>query len=120
LRQLIDDERGTVTNVWIHVPDTDLETNTGDHADHQHVARAVLEAIPDLPWIHRVFYLTYVTAELEVNMNATDREIEAGTFGALVAGLAAFDHGSAWDPLHRSWLSRHYYRVEPGTGQWSP
>src|SRR5687768_1225187 len=41
-------------------------------------------------------------------------KFEAGTFAALAAGITALDHPSPWDRLHRSWLSRHYFRVEPG------
>ena len=114
LRQLIDHERGTATNVWVNIPDTNIEKNLGDHADHQHMAQGVLEAIADLPWINKALYLDYVTADMKENMNSAEREIEAGTFAALAMGVAALDHPSPWDRLHRSWLSRHYFRIEPG------
>src|SRR5678816_3876460 len=38
LRKLIDHERGTVTNVWVNIPDTNIVKNVGDHADHQHLS----------------------------------------------------------------------------------
>ncbi len=120
LRGLIDRERGAATNVWVNLPDTDVKKNTGDHADHQHMAQGVLEAIAGLPCINKAFYLDYVTASLPENLSTPEREIEAGTFAALVVGLTAMDHPSSWDPLHRSWLSRHYVRVEPGTGPCRP
>ncbi len=115
LRKLIDLERGTATNVWVNLPDPDMTRNIGDHPDHQHVTKGVLNAIADLHWINKAFYLNYVTAKMEENMSAPDREIEAGTFAALVVGLTALDHPSSWEPMHRSWLSRHYFRIEPGT-----
>jgi hypothetical protein len=114
LRKLIDHERGTATNVWVNIPDTNIVKNVGDHADHQHMAQGVLEAITELPWINKALYLDYVTADIEENMSSAEREIEAGTFAALSMGLTALDHPSPWDRLHRSWLSRHYFRVEPG------
>jgi hypothetical protein len=114
LRKLIDHERGTVTNVWVNIPDTNIVKNVGDHADHQHMAQGVLEAIGDLPWINKALYLDYVTADMKENMSSAEREIEAGTFAALSMGLTALDHPSPWDRLHRSWLSRHYFRIEPG------
>jgi LmbE family N-acetylglucosaminyl deacetylase len=114
LRKLIDQERGTATNVWVNIPDTNIVKNVGDHADHQHMAQGVLEAIADLPWINKALYLDYVTADMEENMSSAEREIEAGTFAALSMGLTALDHPSPWDRLHRSWLSRHYFRIEPG------
>lgn len=116
LRALIDAERGSAANVWINVADTDTSKNVGDHSGHQHTAMAVMEAVSELPCINRAFYLDYITAEMPENMSADEREIEAGTFGALVVGLTALDHWSAFDGLHRSWLSRHYYRTEPGNG----
>ena len=119
LRALIDHERGNAVSVWVNLSDTDTVKNVGDHQDHLHTARGVLEAIADLPCINKVFYLDYVTERLPENMSASEREIEAGTFGALVVGLTALDHRSPWDTLHRSWLSRHYFRTEPGTGQCS-
>jgi hypothetical protein len=110
----MDHERGTATDVWVNIPDTDIAKNVGDHADHQHMAQGVLEAIADLPWINKALYLDYVTADMAENMSSAEREIEAGTFAALATGLTAMDHPSPWDRLHRSWLSRHYLRIEPG------
>jgi hypothetical protein len=115
-RSLVHFERGAATNVWVNIPDTDLTRNVGDHADHQHMAQGVLDAVQDMPWIHKALYLNYVTADLPENMLTPDREIEVGTFAALVAGLTALDHPSPWEPMHRSWLSRHYFRMERGTG----
>jgi hypothetical protein len=120
LRKLIDHERGPATNVWVNIPDTNIEKNVGDHTDHQHMAQGVLEAIADLPWINKALYLDYVTADMEENMSSAEREIEVGTFAALSMGLTALDHPSPWDRLHRSWLSRHYFRVERGVGKPSP
>ena len=119
LRKLIDYERGPATNVWVNIPDTNIVKNVGDHADHQHMAQGVLEAIADLPWINKALYLDYVTADMEENMSSVEREIEAGTFAALSMGVAALDHPSPWDRLHRSWLNRHYFRIEPGVGSTS-
>lgn len=115
LRELIIRERGQASNVWINVADTTLEKNPGDHPDHQHLAQGVLEAIAGMPWINKAFYLNYVTAKLNENLSTPDREIEAGTFAALVVGLTALDHPGTWEPLHRSWLGRQYVRIEtPG------
>src|SRR6185503_3393713 len=119
MRKLIDRERGTATNVWVNIPDTNMVKNVGDHADHQHMAQGVLEAIADLRWINKALYLNYVTASMEENMSSAEREIEAGTFAALSIGLTVLDHPSPWDRLHRSWLSRHYFRIERGVGSTS-
>jgi len=94
LRKLIDHERGRVTNVWVNIPDTNIEKNLGDHTDHQHMAQGVLEAIADLPWINKALYLNYVTADMAENMSSAEREIEAGTFAALSMGLTALDHAA--------------------------
>jgi len=120
LRTLIDHERGSATNVWVNIPDTNVEKNVGDHSDHQHMAQGVLEASADLRWINKALYLDYVTADMDENMTSVEREIEAGTFAALSMGLTALDHPSPWDRLHRSWLSRHYFRIERGVGKPSP
>lgn len=117
LRALIDYERGGAATVWVNLSDPDTKKNIGDHEDHLHTARGVLDAIADLPCINKAFYMDYITASMPENMTASEREIEVGTFGALVVGLTALDHGSPWDKLHRSWLSRHYYRTEHGTGK---
>jgi hypothetical protein len=115
LRELIDAERGSAQNVWVNIPDTDLQKNVDDHADHQHMARAVLEAIDDLPCINKAFYLNYVTADLPENMTSAEQQIEAGTFAALVVGLTELDHPSPFEPMHRSWLGRHYFRTQPAS-----
>lgn len=117
LRALIDHERGDAPTVSVNLPDTDISKNKGDHEDHQHTAKGVLEAISDLPCINKAFYLNYITETMPVNMTPAEREIEAGTFGALVVGVTALDHSSPWDKLHRGWLSRHYFRTVPGKGK---
>jgi GlcNAc-PI de-N-acetylase len=114
LRKLIEQEIGTATNAWVNIPDTNIVENVGDHADHQHMAQGVLEAIADIHWIDKALYLDYVSADMQENMSSADREIEAGTFAALSMGLTALDHPSPWDRLHRSWLRRHYFRIELG------
>jgi hypothetical protein len=116
----VDVERGASSSVWVNVADTDTLKNAGDHNDHQHVAMGVLEAVAGLPCINKVFYLNGITETLPVNMTPAEREVEAGTFGALVAGVTALDHPSPFDKLHRSWLSRHYFRTVPGKGKCPP
>lgn len=59
-------------------------------------------------------------AYYEENMTGVEREIETGTFAALSIGVTALDHPSPWDRLHRSWLNRHYFRIEPGVRSASP
>ncbi len=113
LRKLIDRERRQATNVWINIPDTDINQNGGDHSDHQHTARGVLEAIADLSCINRAFYLDYVMARLDENLSTPDRDVKAGTFAAMGLGLNALDHPSNWDAKHRVLLSRQYVRTAP-------
>ncbi|MHC4068256.1 MAG: hypothetical protein ACYS18_04780 [Planctomycetota bacterium] len=113
LRELIDAERGSAENVWVNIADTNLQRNIGDHADHQHTAQAVLEAVEDLPCVNKALYLNYVTADLPENMPPAEQQIESGTFAALTVGLTQLDHPSPFEPMHRSWLSRHYFRTEP-------
>jgi hypothetical protein len=120
LRTLIDEERGRAANVWINIPDTDTAKNPGDHSDHQHMAQGVLEAIADLPCINKALYLDYVVMHMRENLSAPDREIKAGTYAAMEAGMAALDQVGASDSMHRSWLGRRYVRPEPGTGNCSP
>ena len=117
LRVLIDQESGKASTVSVNIPDTDTKKNSGDHQDHLHTAKLVLESVADQSCISKFFYLNYVTAKMPENMTAADHQVEVGTFAALVVGLTALDHDSPWDGLHRSWLSRHYFRTEPGTGK---
>lgn len=119
LRTLIDRERGPAATLWVNIPDTDIKKNPGDHADHQHMAQGVLDAIADRPCINKAFYLDYAMAKRDENLNTPDREIKAGTFAAQVVGLTALDHPSNWDALHRPLLSRRYVRTQLGTGNCS-
>lgn len=116
IRLLVDSERGNAGTVWLNLPDTNLEANLNDHSDHQHTAMAVLDAVAGLTCANRALFLNYVTSKMEENLNSTERQAESGTFGAMVAGLVAFDHRSTWDTGHRAWLGRNYFRTEPGSG----
>jgi hypothetical protein len=117
LRKLIDSERGDAREVWVRIADPDTKRNIDDHSDHLLTAKAVLGAIADVPCINIAFYLDYVTAWLDENVSAADREIKAGTFAAVAMGLTAMGHASSWDRQLRALLSRHYARTVPGVGR---
>lgn len=116
IRTLIDHERGNVSDVWVHCTDTDTTKNTGDHEDHLHTAKVVLDAVAGLSCVNKVHYLDYITSRMPENLTPAERDIEAATFGVLTAGLTQLGHRSSWDALHRSWLGRQYFRIEKSSG----
>ena len=115
LRELILNERGQATSVWINLPDADPAHNIIDHSDHRQTGQAVLEAIDDLSCVNKVLYLDYEAARLEENLNTPDREVKTATFAAVAIGMNAFGYPSNWDPQHRALLGRAYSRTVPGT-----
>ena len=116
LKALIDHERGNAPDVWVHCTDTDTTKNVGDHEDHLHTAKAVMDAVAGMNCINKIHYLDYVTSKMPENITPAERDIEAATFGVLTAGLTELGHRSSWDALHRSWLGRQYFRIERSTG----
>jgi hypothetical protein len=113
---LIDGERERSPAVWVNTPDPDTDRNPADHSDHEHVARAVLEATDDLACLNKTFYVDYASARLRENIDTSAREIKAATFAAVALGLNAMDHSSGWDLQHRALLSRYYFRDVRGVG----
>jgi hypothetical protein len=116
LRAILDYERGQARSVQLNVADLNASINPGDHSDHRMTARAALEAATDLACARRVYFVEYASARLPENLAAQQRDMESSVLAATAAGILALDHASLWNPYHRSYLGRNYFRVEEGTG----
>jgi hypothetical protein len=116
LRAIVDYERGPAPSVQLNVAELNANINPGDHSDHRMTAKAALEAAKDLACARRVYYVEYASARLPENLPPQQREMESSVLAVTAAGILALDHASVWNPYLRSYLGRHYFRLEEGTG----
>lgn len=116
VRAIVDQERGRAPLVQLNVAEIDPAINPNDHSDHLMTAKAALDAATGLTCATRAYYVDYASAGLPENLSAQQREIETSVFAVTGAGIRELDHATAWDPHHRAWLGRNYFRLEQGTG----
>ena len=112
VREIIDYERGHVPLVQLNVADLDPGINPDDHSDHLMTAKAALDAAKDMSCVRRVYYVDYASSKLPENLNAQERDMESAVFAVTLAGVIAFDHGTAWHHYDQSFIGRNYFRVE--------
>lgn len=116
LRQIIVAEAAGNPNVWVNIPDPNLNANVGDHSDHTHTGLAVLDAVVSLPCVNKAKFLNYVTGGMPGNLSDAQSLQEAAVWGATVSGLVDRGARSTFDGGHNAWMGRNYYSVETGTG----
>jgi hypothetical protein len=116
VRALVDAERGNAALVQVNVAETDAAINPDDHADHLMTAQAALEAVKDMACVRRVSYVDYASAKLPENLNTQQRDMESSVFAVTLAGVQAFDHGTAWRHYDGSYVGRNYFRVNEPAG----
>jgi hypothetical protein len=79
-------------------------------------AKAALDAAKDSACVRRVYYVDYASSKLPENLSAPQRDMESAVFAVTLAGVMAFDHGTAWHHYDQSFIGRNYFRVEEPSG----
>ncbi len=116
VREIITYERGHAPFVQLNVAETDSRINPQDHADHLMTAKAALDAAKDMSCVRRVYYVDYASSKLPENLNTQERDMESAVFAVTLAGVMAFDYGTAWHHYDQSFIGRNYFRVEEPDG----
>jgi hypothetical protein len=116
MRAILTYERGNAALLQINVAELNRRINPGDHSDHLMTARAALDAVKALPCVRRVSYVDYASSKLPQNLNPEQRDMESSVFAVTLAGVLAFDHGTAWHHYDESYVGRNYFRVVEPAG----
>jgi hypothetical protein len=118
MRAIMTYERGNARLVQVNVADQDARVNPDDHSDHLMTAKLALDAASDLGCVRRAYYVEYASSRLPENLDAQQRDMESSVFAVTLAGVLAFDHGTAWHRYDQNYVGRNYFRVdEPPAGQ---
>ncbi len=116
VRDIISYERANAPLLQLNVAETDPRINPQDHSDHLMTARVALDAAKDMRCVRRVYYVDYASSRLSENLNARERDMQSAVYAVTLAGVMAFDHGTAWQHYDQSFIGRNYYRVEQPNG----
>jgi hypothetical protein len=116
MRAILIYERGDAALLQINVAELNRRINPGDHSDHLTTARAALDAVKGLPCVRRVSYVDYASSKLPQNLSPEQRDMESSVFAVTLAGVLAFDHGTAWHHYDESYVGRNYFRVVEPAG----
>jgi len=111
VRAILDFERGPVSSVQLHVPETDSRRNPDDHSDHLMTAKVALDAASALA-ARRVYHVGYASAGLPENLSGRRRDMKCAVYAVTLAGVLALDHRIAWPHYAEAFGGRTYFRVE--------
>jgi hypothetical protein len=117
VRAIISYERGNAAVIQINAAELDERINPGDHSDHLMTAKAAYEAAKPLPCVRKVSYVDYASAKLPENLSPAQRDMESSVFAVTLAGVLAFDHGTAWHHYDESYVGKNYFRVWEPSGK---
>ncbi len=112
VRDIIRYERANAPLLQLNVAETDPRINPQDHSDHLMTARIALDAAKDMRCVRRVYYVDYASSKRPENLNARERDMQSAVYAVTLAGVMAFDHGTAWQHYDHSFIGRNYYRAE--------
>jgi hypothetical protein len=116
VRAILRHERGRAMLLQINAAELNQRRNPDDHSDHLMTARAAFDAAKDLPCVRRVSYIDYASSRLPQNLSPAQRDMESSVFAVTLAGVLAFDHGTAWHHYDKSYVGKNYYRVVEPSG----
>jgi hypothetical protein len=116
VRDILRYERGNAALLQINAAELNQRLNPGDHSDHLMTARAAFDAAKALPCVRRVSYVDYASSRLPANLSPAQRDMESSVFAVTLAGILAFDHGTAWHHYDKSYVGKNYFRAVEPTG----
>lgn len=103
-------ERGTA-KIEVHIAESDQELNPQDHSDHLATAALAREAVRFL-CAKTYHHVEYASSSRPPNLSHDDAQNQAALFAVTVSGINRYDIWSSWEPGHRQWLGREYFRIE--------
>lgn len=100
------------TRLWVNHPDINagINYNYQDHPDHWYTGLLAIQAsVIYCPW--NAAYIDYWSYTMPVNMSNDEIESESGLFGVCALGLTDNGEASTFEPGHKQWLDRNYFRI---------
>ena len=98
----------------------DPELNHSDHLDHRFTTKLMEDIQVGLPCIDMVYFKSYITSSMGVNVTGEDLINDVSTFAVMVSGQSDYGYESTWNVRHKGWLARNYFRTAPASrpGNW--
>jgi hypothetical protein len=116
IRQIINDEKVTGTQSWIHAAHTINGTNSAynpnDHSDHRYSSLAGQEAVAaGMAWVGVNGFMDYNSSSLAPNLSTTQHTNAAILFGLEVFGMTESQYQNEFVSGHKDWLPMDDFQV---------
>ena len=116
IRKIINDEKVTGTQSWIHAAHTitgaQTVYNTNDHSDHRYSSLAGQEAVAaGMTWVGVNGFMDYNSSSQGANLSTTQHTNAAILFGLEVFGMTESHYESQFVTNHKDWLPMDYFQV---------
>lgn len=117
IRQIINDEKITGTQSWMHATYTltgaQIAYNTNDHSDHRYSSLAGQEAVvpANMLWVGVNGFMNYNSSSQAVNLSTTQQTNAAIVFGLEVFGMTESQYQNEFVAGHKGWLPMDYSQI---------
>ncbi len=116
IRQIINDEKVTGTQSWMHATYTitgaQIAYNTNDHSDHRYSSLAGQEAVAaGMAWVGVNGFMNYNSSSQAPNLSTTQHTNAAILFGLEVFGMTESQYQNEFVTGHKDWLPMDYSQV---------
>jgi hypothetical protein len=112
---IISAESRPIGKASFNLMDPDPFYNDGDHSDHLHTSLLVQASLKGKTCVPISYFQTYDTSWQDVNVGPDDLLNQAAVFGVLESGKGDAGFPGTWEPFHKTFLGKNYFRTVPAT-----
>jgi len=116
IKAIINTEKITGTQSWIHTAHTDISTpngyNVNDHSDHTNSGIASADAVSSgMTWVGINGFMNYNSSAQSANLNQTDLENSAILLALETFGMTEMEYQNEFNTAHMNWVPMDYFQT---------
>jgi hypothetical protein len=113
IQAIINSEKITGQQAWLHSTSLNTGYNPGDHSDHRYSAIAAQAAVPTptYAWVGITGFMNYASSVQPANLTSTQHENAAIFFGLEAWAISEGEYANEFNSIHQPWMAMDYYEV---------
>lgn len=113
IQAIINSEKITGQQAWLHSTSLNTGYNPGDHSDHRYSATASQAAVPTpaFSWVGITGFMNYASSVQPSNLTSTQHENAAMFFGLEAWAISEGEYANEFNSVHQAWMAMDYYEV---------
>jgi hypothetical protein len=112
IKQIILDEKGTNSQVWMNTSCLNSSTNPNETSDRFYSATAAQNAVSTLLWVGINEFITAYSQNLAPNLNNSDHADASALFSLSVWGMVQYKYSGYYTNTNKAVLPMEYFSVK--------